>query len=65
MFLLSNVGLSCFIKQRPLNYTYILLPAYSNVGARMLLFVVGGLMASSDDFSFTNLLKIFVHCLKY
>ena len=33
----------------PLNPTYIILAAYFSVGARLLLDVVGGLMASSDN----------------
>ena len=46
---LLNVNLFCFIRQLPLSFTYIFSPAYPNVGARLLLFIVGDLMTSSDN----------------
>ena len=44
-----NVKSSCFIRQLPLNFTYTLLPEYFSVGARLLLFIAGGLTTSSDN----------------
>ena len=46
---LLNVNLFYFITQLPLNFTNMFLPIYSSVGARLLLFIVGDLITSSDD----------------
>ena len=46
---LIKVDLFCFIRQFPLNFTNIFLLIYSSFGARMLLFIVGNLITSSDN----------------
>ena len=47
--LLLNAGLFCFVRQLPLNFTNIFLLIYSSFGARLLLFLVGDLMTSSEN----------------
>ena len=47
--LLLNLNLFCFIRQLPLNFTNIFLSIYSSFGARLLLFIVGDLITSSDS----------------
>ena len=47
---LLNVNLCCFIRQLPLNFTNIFFfSKYSSFGGRLLLFIVGGLITSSDN----------------
>ena len=46
---LLNVDLFCFIRQLPLNFTSIFLLIYSSFGAKMLLFIVGDLITSSNN----------------
>ena len=62
-----NVIFSCF-KQSLLNFTLALVTTKSNEGLRILLFVVGGLILSSDnplDFHDKILLLLAVAVLKY
>ena len=47
--LLLNLNLFCFIRQLPLNFTNIFLSIYSSFGARLLLFIVGDLITSTDS----------------
>ena len=60
--------LFCFIRQLPLNFPNMFLSIYYNVGARLLLFIVGDFMTSSgspSDFHDEMLLvlPIFLKCL--
>ena len=46
---LLNVNLFCFIRQIQRNFTNMSFPLYSSFGVRLLLFIVGGLITSSDN----------------
>ena len=71
---LLNIDLFCFIRQLPLSFTNMFFSIYSSFGARLVLFIVRGLIRSAEnalDFHDEMLLvlliflAIFPHRLEY